>query len=114
MKCSAARPSRSLNHQDIDDDSCRFEVVCEQCVGGCNVDESMAKVTADSLPVCDDIPEGVSRDGPTTLETFDLLEGYYRVSNESRVIRECYLTDACIGGTDHLNYCAQGYTGPCE
>lgn len=78
------------------------------------MNDEVAKVTADTVPVCEEIPDGVARSAATTLATFDLLEGHYRVSDQSRVIRECYLTDACVGGTDHRNYCAVGYTGPCK
>ena len=47
-----------------------------------------------------------------TLETLRLEPGYWRSSNRSRDIRECYEADACVGGVQDL--CASGYEGPCE
>lgn len=50
----------------------------------------------------------------TTVATLDLQKGYYRTSAKSQVVVECYLEDACVGGTDAESYCADGYEGPCE
>lgn len=50
----------------------------------------------------------------TTLASLQLAEGYYRTSNESHVVLECYRKDSCIGGLDPTTYCATGYEGPCE
>lgn len=100
-------------HQETGD-TCRFELVCQQCLGGCEVDQMIAMVERNTIPACEDIPNGVLQLSTTTLATFHLMEGYYRVSAQSRVIRECYQVEACSGGIDHLNYCATGYTGPCK
>ena len=43
-----------------------------------------------------------------------LEKGFYRVSGESLVILECFNEDACVGGSIAGQYCAEGYTGPCE
>ncbi|CAN0179302.1 unnamed protein product, partial [Ectocarpus sp. 12 AP-2014] len=52
--------------------------------------------------------------GGTTLETLELEPGYYRISNTSHTVRECFQESACKGGTDasHDGYCAAGYEGP--
>lgn len=50
----------------------------------------------------------------TTVATLDLKEGYYRTSAGSLAVLECYLEDACVGGIDVEDYCADGYKGPCE
>ena len=57
-----------------------------------------------------------SAGGPTTrLGTLDIEPGYWRSSEDSRDILACYNKDACNGGlTESLNYCSEGYRGPCE
>lgn len=50
-----------------------------------------------------------------TLDTLSLENGYWRATSESDHILACYNEDACIGGqTGATNFCASGYTGPCE
>lgn len=75
---------------------------------------SVGTITPDTVPVCKALPVGVSTSSATTLATFDLLAGYYRVSADSRNVLECYRKDSCTGGTNALNYCATGYRGPCK
>ena len=67
------------------------------------------------VPVCTDLPYG-ARENETgiTLETIILNVGYYRISNTSTDVRECYQKEACIGGYVVGGYCAAGYQGPCE
>ena len=51
-----------------------------------------------------------------SLEELDIDEGYWRATNTSKTILECYNTDACKGGkTGAQGYCDAGYadTGPC-
>ncbi|CAN0375421.1 unnamed protein product, partial [Scytosiphon promiscuus] len=43
-----------------------------------------------------------------------LKNGYFRTSNQSYVILQCFRRNACQGGKDADDYCASGYTGPCE
>ncbi|CAN0156092.1 unnamed protein product, partial [Laminaria digitata] len=64
---------------------------------------------------CEVPPDGATaeRNG-TTVGTLSLDEGYFRTSNQSHVILKCFHQNACVGGTDTANYCAPGYTGPCE
>lgn len=82
---------------------------------GCDTDLVNVQVGGDKPPTCKEIPMGVRpSSGVTTIETFDLEEGYYRVSSKSSIVLQCYQDDACVGGTDASNYCANGYRGPCE
>lgn len=90
-------------------------MVCAQCVDSCDSDLVNVKIGSEKPPTCEPIPMGVrASSGVTTIKTFDLEEGYYRVSSESRIVLECYQGDACLGGTDASNYCKAGYMGPCE
>ncbi|CAM9623221.1 unnamed protein product [Scytosiphon promiscuus] len=45
-----------------------------------------------------------------TIESLDLSQGYWRSSSTSTVIRECYETESCTGGSEE--YCKIGYSGP--
>ncbi|CAM9770306.1 unnamed protein product, partial [Laminaria digitata] len=47
----------------------------------------------------------------TTIATLSLDKGYFRSSNQSRVILKCFHQDACVGGSDATNYCESGYSG---
>ena len=69
-----------------------------------------------TVPVCDVVPEGVNITGNPgmTLETLNLMSGFYRTSNQSREVLECYREEDCIGGSTAGRYCAKGYAGPCE
>lgn len=72
-------------------------------------------IDRETLPTCEPIPMGVCPSSTsTTLQTFDIKEGYFRISADSTIVLECYETDACTGGIDPSNYCAIGYTGPCK
>ncbi|CAN0266353.1 unnamed protein product, partial [Laminaria digitata] len=65
------------------------------------------------VQLCEPVLEhttSIAADG--TLETLNLEPGYWRSSNSSRDIRECYEAAACVGGTQ--DFCASGYEGPCE
>ena len=48
------------------------------------------------------------------MSTLVINKGYYRTSNRSTDIRECFYKKACHGGRDADRYCATGYKGPCE
>ncbi|CAN0122247.1 unnamed protein product, partial [Laminaria digitata] len=46
-----------------------------------------------------------------------IQQGYWRSSRESVLVLECLHSDACVGATEVSSsddYCADGYTGPCE
>lgn len=66
-------------------------------------------------PSCKESPEGtVAMSSGTTVESIVLAAGYYRTSNDSEVVIQCYRSDACVGGIDPVDYCADGYDGACK
>eukprot|EP00752_Nemacystus_decipiens_P012244 g10853.t1 len=99
-----------------DTGGCRFLSVCARCSTDCK-GESSGVIVADpaAVPVCDEVPTGArsAEDGGTTLETLELEAGYYRTSNTSHDVLECFQEVACKGGTDAADdgYCADGYAG---
>ncbi|CAM9682270.1 unnamed protein product [Pylaiella littoralis] len=75
--------------------------------------------------MCTDLelnPQGVDcRMEGTLLETLPLVEGYWRASDTSTTIRECFNDNACVGSSlsgisfalsSADDYCARGYMGP--
>lgn len=97
-------------------DTCHFIEVCSRCYDSCDdIPEDVVVDDDDFVPYCASVPTGVngSHQG-ATLETLELEPGYYRVSNESHDVRECYYSNACQGGADASNYCQSGYTGICK
>lgn len=87
-----------------------YDVACEACPAEGN---NCTMPYYDRVQLCESVLEhttSLAADG--TLETLDLEPGYWRSSNTSRDIRECYEADACIGGVQGV--CASGYEGPCE
>lgn len=72
-------------------------------------------MTTDTVPVCENLMEGVEASSRgTTVANLDLQQGYYRTSATSKVVLECYFEDACVGGSIDEEYCAEGYKGPCK
>lgn len=72
-------------------------------------------MTESTVPVCEELMAGANASSSdTVVATLDLKEGYYRTSAESQEVLECYSEDACVGGLDAENYCADGYEGPCK
>lgn len=70
---------------------------------------------ADTRPVCVVLPSGVeAASSGTTVASLALYEGYYRTSNQSRIILECFNKKACKGGTDADDYCTIGFGGSCK
>ncbi|CAM9433543.1 unnamed protein product, partial [Ectocarpus sp. 13 AM-2016] len=99
--------------KEAEDNSCRFELACARCSADCEAIPSSVTMADSTIPVCVELMEGTQASSSgTTVATLDLREGYYRTSAESQVVVECYLTSACVGGTDPENYCADGYEGP--
>ncbi|CAM9844184.1 unnamed protein product [Scytosiphon promiscuus] len=97
------------------EDTCRFERVCSRCASKCGsaLQSGAVVVGVGSLPTCDVVPEGsqtTTRGG--TLETLEILPGFYRSSENSTDIRECFYEGACQGGQIPGEYCAKGYGGP--
>ena len=93
----------------------------EACV--CNVGEFM-KTTGDGSFACVAIEEaGVcSLSGAdeclnenvtgTTVESIDVLPGFWRVSNRSLIVRKCSDSDFCVGGQDYHTSCRENHVGP--
>lgn len=68
------------------------------------------------VPTCEaPLEHSEAKQPDVTLETLSVAEGYWRATNDSVNILACYNVDACVGGqTGAEEFCAQGYTGPCE
>lgn len=78
-----------------------------KCVNDCFFDN-----TSD-VQLCTEVLDNTVSPSPDgTLATLNLKEGYWRSSNSSKDILECYEPRACVGGVG--DYCETGYTGPCE
>ncbi|CAN0085623.1 unnamed protein product, partial [Ascophyllum nodosum] len=94
--------------EDIDDvedlDTCRLGVVCSGCTEQCNASDGI-RMDESTVPFCEVVPYGVKTtgDGGMTVETLNLMPGFYRTSYESREVLEC---------SDASRYCADGYAGP--
>eukprot|EP00752_Nemacystus_decipiens_P007772 g6941.t1 len=60
--------------------------------------------------------EGLDCSAPgATVESLPIKEGYWRASLDSLIIHECFIKDACKGGSDVVDvveYCNDGYAGP--
>lgn len=87
-----------------------YDVACDSCpVEGNNCTAAYY----DRVQYCEPVLKNTGSLSPSgTLETLDLKAGYWRSSNTSWDIRECYEAAACVGGQQGL--CASGYEGPCE
>ena len=94
-----------------------LDVLCygcsEQC-DGCDYGKTII------MPECVSLSEARiahvwSSGGRTTLEDLEVEKGYWRATNKSKDILECYNDDACRGGiTGATEYCSEGYQGACE
>lgn len=97
--------------------TCRFAVICAGCPGGCrDTPPGVFVQSNESVPVCEEVPEGaVELNVGATLEHLELKTGYYRVSERSHNVLECYNEEACEGGVETADEsCAEGYKGVCE
>lgn len=97
--------------------TCRFSHVCSRCASECDSDAESGAIIADPghIPFCENCPEGAaSTTRGATIETLELLPGFYRSTLTSSDIRECLYEAACHGGRILGEYCAPGYSGPCE
>lgn len=92
-----------------------FDEVCSKCSTGLDGIANSEEVRISGSPVCAKPPTGAKAPSRgTTVATLTLEPGYFRTSNESNDVRECYNENACRGGSDPDEYCTSGYTGPCE
>lgn len=92
----------------------RFDFVCSGCGNcpSCTIKNSWKVPT-----ICLEALEHTKSPGGhlATIETLLIEPGYWRTSNESSRILPCYNKEACVGGlTDSVEFCQEGYTGPCE
>ncbi|CAN0406384.1 unnamed protein product, partial [Ascophyllum nodosum] len=92
-----------------------FQTVCDGCPETC-FECSFGR--AQGSPTCTSLSEAgvehaTSLGGNTTVEGLDIHEGYWRATNTSREIFECFNKKSCAGGlTGASNYCLLGYEGP--
>lgn len=92
----------------------RYATVCDGCPSWENC-ESSAVHEDNVRPKCTPAMENTNAPTGTTLETLGIEAGYWRATNKSKEILQCYNDKACLGGkTESLGFCDSGYEGPCE
>ncbi|CAN0245080.1 unnamed protein product [Ascophyllum nodosum] len=103
----------NIDEVEVGDDTCRWGVACSRCIDQCDAPVGI-DIDESSVPVCVVVPEGVKTTGNSgmTLETLDLVSGFYRTSYKSKEVLKCYKKKACMGGSNAGSYCAGGYAGP--
>ena len=110
-------PTQRRSISSYQDEACTgcFDEICARCLTESEDVIQGDGIHIDGLAVCEETPPGATaRSSGTTLETLVLDKGYYRTSNSSHVVLECYQTHACLGGTAAESTCAVGFRGPCE
>ncbi|CAM9804321.1 unnamed protein product, partial [Ascophyllum nodosum] len=89
----------------------RYDNVCSRCddCTGCTVEKPGVVSTCSAA-----MEHSTSRGGPNvTLMTLIIDSGYWRATNKSINVLECFNQLACNGGlTGSGRYCRDGYTGP--
>jgi len=110
---AGARPGSP--ERDEGNGSSRYDAVCLDCPAWMNC-RNCSIASGHMLPTCSSPLAHTEADKPrTTLETLTISPGYWRATNQSKDILECFNRDACNGGrTGAERFCASGYTGPCE
>ena len=87
-----------------------YDVACESCPAEGN---NCTLSSRNEVQLCEPVLEHTSSPNSNdTLASLSLHPGYWRSSNSSRDIRECYEPDACHEGLH--GSCSSGYEGPCE
>ena len=70
------------------------------------------------MPTCSAALDHTSAgESGVSLEELEIDKGYWRATNTSKSVLECYNTEACKGGKSGApGYCDTGYAvmGPCE
>ena len=95
-------------------DAC-FDEVCFRCASARHGVGRLSDIRPDGKPLCSVPPLGAtSPSSGATVASLTLDEGYFRTSNGSHIIPQCYRESSCQGGKDADNCCEPGYTGPCE
>lgn len=90
-----------------------FGTMCAGCpepCDECNFDTFAPKCVTLSAA---GIAHASSPGGETTIEGIVIEEGYWRATNTSTSVLECYNRDACPRGVT-TGKCNPGYEGPCE
>lgn len=91
----------------------RYEVVC----GGCTPDlwencDGCSMGSSGTVPTCTKALDNTGAEAGSTIETISIHQGYWRATNISRIVRECYNFHACRGGqTGSSTFCEDGYEG---
>lgn len=91
----------------------RYLKVCD----GCPVDACNESIYIKDLRdiTCSSALEHTTSLSGATVETLQIEDGYWRATNTSKTVLQCYNAAACRGGqTGDANFCEGGYTGPCE
>ena len=89
--------------------------MCFECPGweecpGCTFESKIATPTCEAP-----LEHTTAEEAGVTLETLNVTKGFWRANNRSDKVLACYNEDACSGGqTGADNFCANGYSGPCE
>ncbi|CAM9398277.1 unnamed protein product, partial [Ascophyllum nodosum] len=101
---------------DLNESDDIFKTVCNGCLDSCTgcifEEEQQGSPTCTSLSQAG-IEHTKSSGGTTTVEQLKIDEGYWRATNTSTLVYECFNTKACGGGvTGALDYCLPGYEGP--
>ena len=70
-------------------------------------------VSTDGNRTCSPCPRGADCAAiGVTLEALPLLPNFWRSTQQSELLRGCYINGACLGGRNISEYCAPGYSGP--
>lgn len=91
-------------------------MVCSECsiCSGCSFGDEKGIPTCISLTQAG-VEHASSIGGTTTVEQLTIDKGYWRATNTSTNVKECFNTEACTGGlTGSSDFCLEGYEGPCE
>lgn len=63
----------------------------------------------------EELEHSTAEGGKSTIEFLLIDPGYWRATNTSINILECYNAKACLGGvTGRSGYCKTGHEGPCQ
>ena len=90
-----------------------YEIVCDGCPTACDECSFEEQLLA---PTCSVVLEhSTSSGGVVTMDKLVIDPGYWRATESSTAILQCYNADACLGGvTGSEEYCLEGYEGPCK